>query len=962
MNPESNQFTNAIAVIGMAGKFPGAPNLEVFWQNLRDGVESITHFSAVELEAPPHLAADAQYVRARAILPEVDLFDADFFGMNSREAEYTDPQHRLLLETAWEALESAGCDPAQFAGSIGVFAGCSLNSYLLHNLSSNPEFLAEFLASQQMGAHPSLLGNDKDFLATRISYKLNLRGPSMVVQTACSTSLVAVCQACQNLFTFQCDVALAGGVSITFPQRRGYLYEEGAIVSKDGKCRPFDAAADGTVFGDGVGLVVLKRADEAIRDGDPIRALIRGFAVNNDGSAKVSYMAPSVDGQAGAIAAAQALAGVDVETIRYIEAHGTGTALGDPIEVAALSQVFRAHTSKRQFCALGGLKGNVGHMEVAAGVAGLIKAVLVVEKGEIPPVLNFSSPNPRIDFAASPFYVADKLQPFPAADTPRRAGVSSFGVGGTNAHLVIEQAPMSIATPPPEISTPPVPQLLVLSAKTESALDAATTRLADHLRLHPELGLADVAHTLQSGRRAFSCRRFVVAGNSSEAIQTLLAYTAKTSNLAEKNKENKTLVFLFPGQGSQQVGMGRDLYDHDATYRAQVDLCCELLRPELGLDLRRVLYPSEAVTNADRDRLTQTSLAQPALFVVEYAIAQMWLKRGIRPDLMAGHSLGEYVAAVLAGIFSLKDALHLLAVRGRLMQSLPAGGMLAVAMREEELSPMLNGSLALAAVNGSRSCVVSGTTDRVTALRERLADQSIACRDLKTSHAFHSAMMDPILAEFENEVRRVPRSAPQIPIVSSLHGRAITGAEWMDPAYWSGQMRRTVRFAEAVNFLLQDGNRAFLEVGPGQALASLVRQHPARRSDHVIAHSGARSAGETDRTAFLQATGQLWLAGFAIDWTGIHTGEPPKRVSLPTYPFQRKRHCIEPRQAKVAAAAETAGQHNSPFVPQPALAEVPQEPSELEALIQEQLRIMTKQIEVLRQPTTPTAPKTSAKI
>jgi phthiocerol/phenolphthiocerol synthesis type-I polyketide synthase E len=934
MSTDSANLENGIAVIGMAGKFPGAPDLDVFWHNLKAGVESISHFSEQELEAPPPLADASRFVRARAVLPGVDLFDADFFSMQPREAEYTDPQHRLLLETAWEALENAGCDAAQMEGTIGVFAGCSQNTYLLHNLASNPAFLAEYLASQQMGAHPALLGNDKDFLATRISYKLNLRGPSVAVQSACSTSLVAVCQACQNLLTFQCDLALAGGVSITFPQRRGYVYEEGSIVSKDGRCRPFDAAADGTVFGDGVGLVALKRADEAMRDGDHIYAIIRGFAVNNDGSDKVSYMAPSVEGQYQAIAAAQALAGIDVETIRYVEAHGTGTSLGDPIEVAALTKAFGVGTAARQFCALGALKGNVGHMEAAAGVGGLIKAVLAVYHGESPPTLHFSSPNPQIDFTKTPFYVSSELKPWPELVAPRRAGVSSFGVGGTNAHLVLEQAP-----PVTRLARQPSPHLLVLSAKTPSALEAVTERLADYLRRHPEGDLADIAFTLQTGRRAFHHRRAFVSRTAAEAAGIL---ERKLPLPTANTRGRKTgVAFLFPGQGAQQVGMGRDLYEREPIFRAQVDRCCELLQPELKVDLREILYPAHAAET--EALLTQTALTQPALFVIEYALAQVWLARGVSPQVMIGHSLGEYVAAVLAGIFTLPAALHLLAVRGRLMQGLPSGVMLAVAMPEKELAPLLGETLALAAVNGPRSCVVSGPKEAAAALTERLAAEGVACRELKTSHAFHSVMMDPILAEFENEVRKVRRNAPRIPIVSTLYGRLATDDEWTDPAYWSGQLRRTVRFADALGTLLGRENLAFLEVGPGQTLSALARQHSAWQQNQVMIHSLSRK-GEPDSDALLAATGQLWVAGVEGKWMGLHRETAPRRVALPTYPFERKRYWIEPRHAAIdgGGSAPLAADilSGDDFSDQPL--------SDVEALIEEQLRIMGKQIDVLR--------------
>jgi acyl transferase domain-containing protein len=967
MSAETSQLGDGIAVIGMAGKFPGTPNLETFWQNLRNGVESITHFSEDELEMSPVIAENTPYVRARGIIGNADFFDAEFFGMNPREAEFTDPQHRLLLETAWEALEEAGYDSDRFGGSIGVFAGCSQNSYLLCNLASHPGFLADYLFSQQMGVHPSLLGNDKDFVATRISYKLNLRGPSVAVQSACSTSLVAVVQACQNLLNFQCDLALAGGVSVTFPQKRGYAAEEGSLVSGNGRCRPFDAAAGGTVFGDGVGLVVLKRADEAIRDGDHIHAVIRGFAVNNDGSTKVSYMAPSVDGQAEAIAAAQALAGIDVATIRYVEAHGTGTALGDPIEVAALTKAVRTGTAERQFCALGAVKGNIGHLEAASGVAGLIKAILVLEHGEIPPTLHFSAPNPRIDFANSPFYVCSKLQPWPASETPRRAGVSSFGVGGTNAHVVLEEAPR--ATAPAQSKEQP--QLFVLSARTASALDAATNRLAEHLRVHPEISPADIAYTLQTGRRAFRHRRAWVSRTAEETVE--LPGQPKSPKIFSSDTEGRKgrTAFLFPGQGAQQVDMGRELYETHPIFRAEVDRCCERLAPELGLDLRDVLYPAaDADQTAAQERLMQTSLTQPALFVVEYALAQVWLSLGVRPEAMIGHSLGEYVAAVLAGIFTLEDALHLLAVRGRLIQTMPPGTMLAVVLPEEEVTPLLTGGLSLAAVNGPKLCVVSGPEGAVAALREKLSGEGTVSRELKTSHAFHSSMMEPILAEFEEEVRRVPRNKPRIPIVSSLHGRPATDEEWTDPGYWSAQLRHTVRFADAVGKLLKEPDLALLEVGPGTTLTTLARQNPAKSAGQATIHSSPRTCRESEAAELLSAAGQLWLAGVEIDWRALHGGAARRRVAVPTYPFERKRHWIEPycpagpARAASSGAAYSNGVTNGPGARDKGgtLADqletllggahvtesAPAPSSEVEALIQEQLRIMAKQIEVLR--------------
>ena len=935
MNPESSTFADGIAVIGMAGKFPGAPNLATFWHNVRNGIDSVTRFSPEEIEAAPALRDDPSYIKARAILPEVDFFDADFFGFQPREAEYTDPQHRLLLETAWEALENAACDSERATGPIGLFAGCSLNSYLLYNLASRPEFLAEFLASQQMGAHPALLGNDKDFLATRISYKLNLQGPSVSVQSACSTSLVAICQACQSLLAYQCDLALAGGVSVTFPQKRGYLYEEGSIVSRDGRCRPFDAAADGTVFGDGVGLVVLKRADEAIRDGDPIRAIIRGFAVNNDGSGKVSYMAPSVEGQSRAIASAHALAGIDVESIRYVETHGTGTFLGDPIEVAALTRAFAAATPARKLCALGALKGNIGHLEVAAGVAGLIKTVLALEHGEIPPVLHFAKPNPQIDFNATPFYVSEKLHPWPDSGQPRRAGVSSFGVGGTNAHVVLEQAPEKPATEKSDDL-----QLLVLSAKTPLALTSMSRKLSDHLRQNPNLNMASVAATLQLGRRAFPCRRSLVARDGVMAA-TLLDESGSSGTIVPGTRPR--IALLFPGQGAQQPGMGRSVYEHEPVFRRAADHCCDILKTEMKFDFREALFDVE--TDSAKAQLRQTEITQPALFIIEYALAQTWLARGVNPHFMLGHSLGEYVAAVLAGIFTLADALHLLAVRGRLMQNLPKGGMLAVALAADDLTSLLTPSLSLAAANSPRSSVVSGPHNELKAFGKTLEERGVASRALETSHAFHSSALDGIVDEFRSAVDSVARSSPRVPIFSTRLGRLGTDAEWTDPAYWSRQMREPVLFSPALQALLKQDNLILLEVGPGQTLCSFARQH-AGKKPRLIAASCTREAGPDDREALLATTGKVWEQGAEIDWSALHQ-EKCRRLALPTYPFERKRYWIEPlkkeesvRPDELLSALPRSTREKNDAVPLGS--------SKVELLVNEQLRIMAKQIEVLR--------------
>ena len=904
MTMEPPAGLEGLAVIGIAGRFPGAPNVEIFWDNLKHGVDSISHFQDEELQVTGPEIRSPNYVKARGVLAGADLFDAAFFGLQPKEAEFTDPQHRLFLECAWEALEDAGYDSERCPGPVGVYAGCSLNTYLLANLCSSRVFIDELLAGHQMGAHPSLLGNDKDFLATRVSYKLNLRGPSLSVQSACSTSLVAVNQACQGLLSYQCDLALAGGISLSFPQRRGYLYQEGGLASPDGACRAFDASAAGTVFGGGVGIVVLKRLVDAVNDRDHIYAVIKGFALNNDGSSKVSYMAPSVEGQAEVIATAQALAGFSAESIGYVEAHGTGTPLGDPIEIAALTQAFSATTQAKGFCAIGSVKTNVGHLEAAAGVTGLIKTILMLHHKTIPPSLHFERPNPRINFADSPFFVNAELRDWVAGDAPRRAGVSAFGVGGTNAHVVLEEAPAAAPS-----RTRRTTALLVVSARSDAALDAASDNLKGHLERTPEHALIDVAYTLQTGRRPFTHRRFVVGSHSADVAAALHARDPQRVFTRQAGPGDLSTVFLFPGQGVQRVNMGRELYETEPEFRETVDRCSEVLRPELNLDLREVLYPAQPSLAEAEARLKQTELTQPALFVVEYAMARLWMSCGIRPRTMLGHSLGEYVAATVAEVFTLEDALRLVVHRARLMQQLPKGAMLAVRLPEQDLLPLLQAELSLAAVNGPAACVVSGPEENIETLQRQLQARAIACRKLATSHAFHSAMMDPLAQSFTDVVSRTARQSPRIPYLSNLTGTWITDGDIRDPSYWFHHLRRTVRFGEGIEKLLKEPGCVLLEVGPGQTLSRLASQHPARPAKPRIFAGNAPAEGVSELVTWLTALGELWAAGAVVDWTAFHQHDRPCRVSLPTYPFERKRFWIEgPRlgQAALQPAAPAA--------------------------------------------------------
>jgi acyl transferase domain-containing protein len=733
-----------------------------------------------------------------------------------------------------------------------------------------------------------IISNDKDYLTTQVSYKLNLTGPSVVVQTSCSTSLVAVHLACQSLLGGECDMALAGGVCIRVPQTAGYVYQEGHILSADGHCRAFDASAQGTVWGSGVGLVVLKRLHDALVDGDRIQAVIKGTAINNDGAAKIGYTAPSIDGQARMLARAFAMADIAPEAISYIEAHGTGTVLGDPIEMAGLTQAFRASTNKQGFCAIGSVKTNIGHLGAAAGVTGLIKTVLALTHKELPASLHFVQPNPRIDFAHSPFYVQTTLAEWRVDTPPRRAGVSSFGMGGTNAHAVLEEAP------PRQTSGASRPwKLLVLSAKTRMALERATTNLVAHFKQTPHLNLADAAYTLQVGRKRFSHRRILVCQDLDDAVTALARLHSPRVVTHYEEHTDRPVAFMFPGQGAQYVHMGSDLYQGEPTFREQVDHCAALLRPHLQTDVREVLYPpAESIATATL-LMQQTAITQPALFVIEYALAQLWMAWGVHPTAMIGHSIGEYVAACLAGVFSLEEALALLAARGRLMQHLPGGAMLAVLLPQQDIQPLLGDRLSLAAVNAPFLCVVSGPTDAIEDLERALAEKGSHYRRLHTSYAFHSEMMEPILEPFAAHVSAINLQPPKIPYLSNLTGTWITAAEATSPRYWARHLRHTVRFAEGLQALLQAPHGILLEVGPGQTLSALAQRQRDKAAGQVVHSSLRRAPDQGSEMAFLLHTlGQLWLTGIAVNWSGFSTRERRQRIPLPTYPFERQRYWI----------------------------------------------------------------------
>lgn len=900
-----------IAIVGMAGRFPGADDVDALWRNVRDGVESVASFTDAQLRAQgvsQALLDDPAYVKAGTQFKGFDQFDAGFFGYSPREAEYLDPQQRIFLECAWAALEHAGCDAHRWPGKVGVYAGEGPNLYLMRHL------LPAFGLGDGRGIADLLglmSGNSGGSLCTRVAYKLNLRGPAVTVQTACSTSLAAVHTACQALLGYDCDMALAGGVWLNLLQDGGYLYQQGAILSPDGHCRAFDEKAAGTVIGSGAGLVVLKRLDDALRDGDTIHAVIKGSAANNDGADKVGFTAPSVNGQAEVIRAAQLIAGVEAESIGYIEAHGTGTVLGDPIELAALTQAFQAGTGRTGYCAVGSVKTNIGHLDAAAGVTGLIKTVMALKHRTLPASLHFERPNPQIDFAASPFYVNATTQPWPAGATPRRAGVSSFGIGGTNVHVVLEEAPAAL--PAHQAAGW---QVLPMSAQNAAALQQAGRQLGQHLEASAEQPLADIAHTLQSGRRPMPLRAAIVADSHATAAQALCAPEGGFEQVLRAPATAPEVAFLFPGGGTQHANMGTALYHDDPVFRGEVDRCCALLNDTVGMDLRQLIYPAAGAEAAADQKLSCIEYTQPALFIVEYAMARAWMARGVQPAVMLGHSLGEYVAACLADVFSLEDALRIVTARGRLMQSMPTGAMTAIALTEAELAPFRAAGCDIAAINGEQLCVLAGPLQAIEAAEQQLFARGLMPRRLHVAIASHSALTESIVAELQQVVASVARHAPRIAFISNVTGLPITPEQAVDPVYWGLHLRSTVRFADGLSALLATAGRVLLEVGPGETLAGLARQHPLAASAAGIWASQAHPQQQARNARQLASvTGALWCAGVDIDWAACRAGQPRRQVPLPSYPFQRQSYWVEAGSFERAAPSAEGTSGNAFYVP-----------------------------------------------
>jgi amino acid adenylation domain-containing protein len=890
-----------VAIIAMTGRFPGAASVEGLWQNLRAGRESITFFRPEQLDPsiPLTVRDDPAYVRARGVIDGVEMFDAGFFGITPKEAELMDPQHRVFIELSWECLERAGYAPDACPGPVGVFAGMYNATYFLRHVSAYPEKIA------LLGEFQVMLDNEKDYIATRTANRLNLTGPAVSIHTACSTSLVAIAQAIESLRAGQCDMALAGGASVLCPPSSGYLYQEGAMLSPDGHTRTFDASAQGTVFSDGAAVVLLKRLSDALADGDQVFAVVRGVAVNNDGGAKASFTAPSVDGQAAVIAAALADADVDARDIGYVETHGTATPLGDPVEVEALTKAFRRYTHEKGFCRIGSVKSNVGHLVIAAGATGLIKAALSLDQCEIPASLHFHAPNPKLDIGQTPFIVNDRLTPWPMEGRPRRAGVSAFGVGGTNAHVVLEEAP-----PRGPSETSAGVHVLPLSARTPEALHRATEALAAHLEANPLVDLADVAHTLNVGRKAFPERACVAARSVGSAAIALRDAESSSRATGRVGARSPDVIFAFPGQAAQYASMGKSLYEADPSFRAAFDECLAALDGVLDFDLRQRLF------SGDAEALTATATTQPALFCVEYALARHWLGLGVRPKALIGHSVGEFVAAAIAGVIPVESAARLVALRGRLMQGLPGGAMLAVRAPLSRVAPRLAGPVCLAAENAPGLCVAAGPSDAIECLRSELERDGIVSRVLQTSHAFHSSMMDPAVTPFEVEVRKVVLSTPSIPIYSTVTAARLTDEQARDPVYWAQHLRKPVRFSPALLKLLEDVPGILLEVGPRSTLTTLARQHAVRGRPAPAAVASLGDVSGCEEETLRLAAGRLWTLGAEVRLERIDQRTRKRRVLLPTYPFERKRCWLDAKTPSPQQdTGATAGRKDTTVAP-----------------------------------------------
>jgi acyl transferase domain-containing protein len=892
---ETNKLSGDVAIIGMAGRFPGAKNPEEFWRNLAQGVESIRFLSDEELLAAGVTRRefeDPNYVRACPVLEDVKKFDAAFFGMSPREASVMDPGHRFFLELTWEALENSGNTGLHEEGTVGVFAGAGGPTYLMNNVRLNDKIMAEI--GEFLARHT---GNDMNFLATRASYEMDLRGPSLNVQTACSSALVALHQARLSLLQGECDIALAGGSTINVPLGRGYHYNEGEILSPDGHCRPFDHRSAGTVFGNGAGCIVVKRLEDALDNGDTILAVVKGSAVNNDGALKVGYLAPGVERQVDVIECALDSGKIEADSISYVETHGTGTSVGDPIELTALAEAFSKRSDRKQFCGVGSVKSNIGHLGEAAAAASLIKVIQSFKYKALAPTLGFERPNPRFDLEDSPLYVVDRLTPW-KSEQPLRAGITALGAGGTNCHVILEEPPAPLKGEGGRDA-----QLIVLSAKTRTALDQICLNLADALERDPALDLADVAYTLALGRRALPIRR-VLAVRPHDAISTLRDFESTRMTTINSSAEEPRLAFSFPGGGAQYAGMAADLYREEPLFREIVDECFETIDELFDFDLRTLLFaPAESKKEATK-KLERPSLSLPALFTVEYALARLFESWGLIPEAYVGHSMGEYVAACLAGVVSVKDAIRLVVTRGRLFETTAPGGMLALSVSESEARRIMPEGLSIAAVNAPELCVVSGPRKLLDSFKEKLSsDDEIDFTPIHIDVAAHSSMLESILAEFRAFCRTIEFKPPQKRLTSNLSGTWLTAKQATDPEYWVQHLRNTVRFSDCVETVLQDGPYVFLEIGPGRTLTSLAR---AQKTPVVQAFNSIRHFKEdaNDLDFSLATLGKIWASGVRIDWSALYEEQLRNRVPLPTYPFEGREFWVEPSLRKSSESGE----------------------------------------------------------
>lgn len=882
-----------IAIIGMSGRFPDAANVREFWGNLIDGKESIKFMSEQEIHdlENPALSNNPHFVPAKGgHIGQLDWFDAAFFNYTPREAEIMDPQFRLFHECVWSALEDAGYAKEDYPGLIGLYAGASGNFQWQKKLKDSKKY------SNRKGLS-SIQFVERDFLPTLISYNLNLKGPGYNVQTACSTSLVAIHLACQAILNGECNIALAGGVSVSYGLDNGYVFQEGSIFSPDGHCRAFDANAKGCIHGSGAGVVVLKLLEDALADNDHIYAVIRGSAINNDGKRKVGFTAPSILGQSDVIRSAHQVAEIDPKDISYVEAHGTGTEIGDPIEVEALKMAFGNDATN--YCGIGSVKTNIGHLDAAAGVTGVIKTALALKHSTIPPSLHFVSPNPKIDFANSPFYVVNELKEW-KSDRVRLAGVSSFGIGGTNAHVVLEEAPKKSEVPSERSC-----HLLSFSAKTKNSVDKWVADFSGFLQKEENYHIADIANTLQKGRKTFPYRGFLVCADKAEAIAKLNAGEVVYNDVSAQ--PNVSAVFMFPGQGAQYVRMGLDLYRSEPLFRDELQACLDIYRSVTGRNLEELLYPSDGTDTGDA--ITQTSITQPLLFVFEYSLARMLMKLGIRPQAMIGHSIGEYVAACLSGVISLEDAISLVVKRGQLIQQLAKGSMLSVTLNEQDVQQYIDDKISLAVVNSSSACVLSGPSEAIAAVQEKLKLAGISATLLKTSHAFHSAMMEPALDAFRRSFEGIQLNAPSIPFISNVTGDFISNEDAVSPDYWVRQLRHTVKFAAGIERLMQQDDVVFIEAGPGNSLSSFVMKHAARKENHKIMTTvrNVRVACKDDQYLY-ENIGKLWLMGVPVNFTPLYSGEARNTVPLPTYCFDRIRLDSPAEPARVQENNEAVAQ------------------------------------------------------